>query len=75
MSFEVFSVPILGPEVPSQVGENGKEKIKISVRWEWTTGIEREWKERKTGRREDGMIKKILIWYEWMGKVKVRCVL
>lgn len=62
MSFEVLSVPVLGPEVPSKVGENGKEKIKISVRWEWTTGIEQEWKERRDLSEGEGV-------YEWYSGV------
>ncbi|KAB8296739.1 hypothetical protein EYC80_002159 [Monilinia laxa] len=63
MSFEVLSVPILGPEVPSKVGEDGREKIKISVRWEWTTGIEQEWKERKDLSEGEGAYD----WYSGVG--------
>ncbi|KAA8568906.1 hypothetical protein EYC84_007883 [Monilinia fructicola] len=72
MSFEVLSVPVLGPEVPSKVGENGKEKIKISVRWEWTTGIEQEWKERRDlseGEEYMNGIVELMIWEENLRKL------
>ncbi|KAJ8069461.1 hypothetical protein OCU04_003115 [Sclerotinia nivalis] len=65
MSFEVSSIPILGPEVPSKVGEKGKEKIKISVRWEWTTGIDQEWKERRDLKEAEGAYD----WYSGVGGV------
>lgn len=65
MSFEVSSIPILGPEVPGRVGEKGKEKIRISVRWEWTTGIDQEWKERRDLKQGEGAYD----WYSGVGAI------
>ncbi|CAD6443785.1 d316de0b-e674-447d-8bce-7a5d8d82e475 [Sclerotinia trifoliorum] len=65
MSFEVSSIPILGPEEPSKVGEKGEEKIKISVKWEWTTGIDQEWKERRDLKQGEGAYD----WYSGVGGI------
>ncbi|KAM0161846.1 hypothetical protein ACHAPC_001491 [Botrytis cinerea] len=56
--FDVSSIPILGPEAPTKIGEKEKEKIKISVRWEWTTGMEQEWKDKKDLKSGEGV-------YDW----------
>ncbi|ESZ89615.1 hypothetical protein SBOR_9999 [Sclerotinia borealis F-4128] len=64
MSFEVFSVPILGPAPPTKLGDKRKEKIKITVRWEWTTGAEQEWKDKRDLKEAEGV-------YDWYSGVNV----
>ncbi|KAI9640173.1 RNA polymerase II mediator complex subunit [Ciborinia camelliae] len=65
MIFVASSVPILGPVLPSKMGEKGKERIKISVRWEWTMGAEQEWKERRDLKEGEG----VYDWYSGVGGI------
>lgn len=58
--FEASSIPVLGPEKPDQVGEKGAERIKVEIKWEWTTSVDMEWegKERRDLKEGEGA-------YDW----------